>query len=125
MRRVASTRPASVRCAASRTEPLVTVAGSRSESGVADGPAGVARFAEASPLAADAAGNVYVLDLNTIRRVTPDGVVTTVAGQQYSIGTQLGPLPGSLGERIGKATVGPDGALYVVVGGAILRLVGR
>jgi sugar lactone lactonase YvrE len=58
------------------------VAGSFTESGSADGPATVARFATPGGFAFDAAGNVYVADGSnfTIRKIAPDGSVTTVAG---------------------------------------------
>jgi hypothetical protein len=39
-----------------------------------------ARFFEPSGVAADRAGNVYVTDYNSIRKVTSAGVVTTLAG---------------------------------------------
>jgi sugar lactone lactonase YvrE len=58
-----------------------TLAGSGT-SGFADGPGASARFSKLMGLAVDAGGNVYVADgfNNRIRRVAPDGVVSTVAG---------------------------------------------
>jgi sugar lactone lactonase YvrE len=48
-----------------------------------DGAGGAARFGVIPGVAADAAGNVYLADHNnyTVRRVTPDGTVTTLAGR--------------------------------------------
>jgi sugar lactone lactonase YvrE len=50
--------------------------------GFADGPAASARFSTPSGLAAGADGVLYVADTgnNAIRRITPDGIVSTVAG---------------------------------------------
>ncbi|QGZ39705.1 hypothetical protein IP92_02007 [Pseudoduganella flava] len=45
-----------------------------------DGPAGVARFRAISAIAGDIQGNLYVIDDTLIRKVTPDGTVTTLAG---------------------------------------------
>jgi len=47
-----------------------------------DGPADVARFFGPEGLAADAQGNLFVADTlnNRIRRISPDGTVTSVAG---------------------------------------------
>lgn len=48
--------------------------------GTTDGNKTIATFSYPDHLAADAAGNVYVANLNKIRKVTPAGVVSTVAG---------------------------------------------
>jgi sugar lactone lactonase YvrE len=51
------------------------------------GPATAAQFRVATALAVDSAGNLYISDDSHIRRVSPDGVITTVAGNgqwQYS-----------------------------------------
>lgn len=58
-----------------------TVAGRVHQRGLIDGPASTALFNFPSALALDAAGNLYVADTTAIRKVAPDGAVTTVAGQ--------------------------------------------
>lgn len=70
-----------------------------------DGIGSAARFANINSMATDTTGNLFVMDRNTIRKVTPAGVVTTVAGQPDSIGVKLGPLPGSFNS--------PNGLSYV------------
>jgi hypothetical protein len=59
-----------------------TFAGTAGSCGSADGAGAAARFFNPAGVAVDASGNVYVADtLNcTIRKVTPDGVVSTLAG---------------------------------------------
>jgi sugar lactone lactonase YvrE len=59
-----------------------TLAGS--ERGHADGKGGAARFDTPSALAIDASGVLFVADTanNAIRRVTPDGTVSTIAGDR-------------------------------------------
>jgi streptogramin lyase len=61
---------------------VMTLAGTAGAFGNADGTGTAARFYDPSGIAVDSAGNVYVADsiLNTIRKITPGGVVTTLGG---------------------------------------------
>jgi PKD repeat protein len=74
------------------------IAGVLSSAGSSDGTGNGAQFTGLSGTAVDAAGNIYVADTgnNLIRKVTPAGVVTTLAGT---------PISGSCSEQDGT---GPD-----------------
>ena len=61
---------------------VTTLAGKAGESGNTDGAGDAARFREPRGIAVDTAGNVYVADTgnNSIRQITPAGLVTTITG---------------------------------------------
>lgn len=71
---------------------VTTLAGMALTSGSADGTATAARFNTPVGIAVDAAGNVYVADTgnHVIRRITPEGDVTTLAGTAGSPGSADG-----------------------------------
>ena len=68
---------------------VTTLAGSAGYSGSVDGTGGAARFHTPRGVAVDGSGNVLVADTdnNTIRKVTPEGVVTTLAGSAEQAGS--------------------------------------
>src|SRR5262245_2413127 len=70
---------------------VTTLAGWPGTSGSANGTGSVARFFNPYKLALDNAGNVYVCeDSQTIRKVTPEGIVTTIAGRTDVAGSTDG-----------------------------------
>ena len=62
------------------TTTMSTLAGS--VAGLTDGPGTIAKFSNPIGIALDDSGNVYVADYNNvnIRKITPDGMVSTLAG---------------------------------------------
>ena len=69
-----------------------TLAGTAGSYGSADATGPVASFKSPSSVATDAAGNVYVADTNngTIRKITPLGAVSTLAGTAGVLGSADG-----------------------------------
>ncbi|MDC1142129.1 hypothetical protein OAU50_03485 [Planctomycetota bacterium] len=65
-----------------------TLAGSAGAYGTADGIGAAARFQSPRGVAVDVSGNVYVADTvnHTIRKITPTGVVSTLAGTAGATG---------------------------------------
>ena len=90
--------------------PVTTLAGSAGMSGSGDGLGTSARFFGPQGAALDSMGNLYVADsVNaTIRKITPDGSVTTLAG-----------LPGNYGPDDGTGT---SARFYHPVGIAVNRM---
>jgi serine/threonine-protein kinase len=82
--------------------------------GFADGPGQQALFAGPSGLALDAAGNVYVADRDNqrIRKITPNGTVSTVAGTGER-GFADGPGSRAKFSQPGALAVDRAGAIYV------------
>lgn len=100
------------------------LAGTSGQAGYADGPATKALFRAPAGIAVDASGNVYVADTgnNLIRKISPQGNVSTVAGSFGSGDTLMGTLPGAL-YRPGPLSLDSDGSLLVAVNGtSVVRL---
>ena len=74
-------------------------------------------------IAVDSAGNIFVCDTgnHVIRKITPSGVVTTIAGKPGIAGTTLGPLPGLLNAPQG-IVIDNAGNLYVTTEDAIVKI---
>ncbi|HXQ82037.1 MAG TPA: protease pro-enzyme activation domain-containing protein [Opitutaceae bacterium] len=94
---------------------VTTMAGWPGSSGSADGTGWAARFEYPGGVRADANGNLFVSDgtANTIRMVTPAGVVTTVAGIAGRSGSTDGPVATALFNGPGGVAVDGAGNLYV------------
>ena len=74
------------------TGEVTLFAGTTGVLGGADGEPGVARFYSPRGVVVDAAGTLYVADTSnhTIRKITPAGVVSTLAGEARSPGSANG-----------------------------------
>lgn len=94
---------------------VTTLAGMAGFTGSTDGIGSLARFFKPSGVALDSAGNIYVADASnqTIRKITPAGEVTTLAGSARSIGSADG--TGSVARFRNPSGVAVDnnGTIYV------------
>jgi sugar lactone lactonase YvrE len=74
---------------------VTTLAGTAGMTGIVDGTGAAARFNSPTGVAVDSAGNVYVADTGsaTIRKITPIGSTSTVAGMAGVVGVALGAAP--------------------------------
>src|SRR5262249_22201767 len=89
------------------------------QAGSADGTGSAARFEVPIGLVTDPAGNVYVAEFfdNTIRKITPDGVVTTLAGTAGMQGSTDGVGAAAVFNRPTSLTIDAAGNLYVTDSG--------
>ena len=101
----------------------IALAGAQALCGAGDGIGAAARFKDPSGLTLDSAGNIYVADSgnHTIRKVTPAGVVTTLAGRAGISGLMPGNLPGTLNRPVGMA-IDASGLLYTTSENTVLKI---
>jgi hypothetical protein len=94
---------------------VTTLAGLAGTRGTNDGTGSAARFSFPHALTADGAGNVYVADSgnDTIRKVTPAGVVTTLAGNALGQGSTDGTGSAALFDGPADVAVDALGNVYV------------
>ena len=94
---------------------VTTVAGQTPHSGHADGSAAQATFCVPFGVVADAAGNLYVTDTfnYVIRKITPAGSVTTLAGISGTPGFANGPGQSATFAYPQNIAIDTDGNLYV------------
>jgi sugar lactone lactonase YvrE len=98
---------------------VTTLAGWPGDAGSVDGVGRAALFVSPGGLSVDGQGNVYVADggANTIRKVTPGGVVTTVAGSPGVSGTANGSAGTALFNGPAGVVADASGNLYVADNG--------
>ena len=102
---------------------IVDFVGMQDTCGTNDGLGNIARFQDPSGLALDTLGNLYVADTgnHTIRKVTPAGAVTTIAGRAGVGGLVFGNLPGTLHQPVGMA-IDANGLLYTTSENTVLKI---
>jgi prepilin-type N-terminal cleavage/methylation domain-containing protein len=85
--------------------------------GQVDGQGSSAQFLTPADVAVDASNNVYVADYSgdRVRKITPDGMVTTLAGS--SQGFQNGTGTAAKFSMLSSVTVDPSGNVYVADSG--------
>jgi sugar lactone lactonase YvrE len=98
---------------------VTTLAGTAGTFGSADGTGPAAQFGLPLGVAVDAAGNVYVSDsyFNTIRKITPAGVVTTLAGSAGMAGHADGSGASALFYQPAGIGIDASGNIYVADSG--------
>ena len=115
-------------CAIRKITPAAvvsTLAGAAGVCGSIDGAGTTARFAGPFGVATDSAGNIYVADNSdsTIRKITPDGAVSTIAGVPGQVGFNPGPLPGVLAQQPWAVAISGNSLYAVMVNGvAVIQL---
>jgi sugar lactone lactonase YvrE len=105
---------------------VTTLAGSPGNRGEADGTGGAAQFNHPLDVAVDGSGNVYVADAfnDTIRKITPAGVVTTLAGSAGISGSNDGTGMNALfNQPAGIAVDGSGNVLVADTANATIRRV--
>jgi len=104
---------------------VTTIAGGTS-AGSADGVGAQASFNAPRGLAVDSSGDIYVADTNNddIRKITPNGTVTTIAGTPGQAGDLDGPANQALFDEPRGVSVDASGNIYVTdSGNGVVRMI--
>lgn len=103
---------------------VTTPVGSMNQTGSVDGNGNAARFNYPKAVAADSSGNLYVADHSnhTIRKVTPSGQVTTLAGTPQIRGFRDGPGNVALFSYPNAIAIDGNGILYVTDGYGVRQI---
>lgn len=94
---------------------VITEGGAVNQTGYVDGKGSLARFNNPQQIDVDDDGNIYVADADNhcIRKITPDGSVSTYAGVGKSSGFGDGEAMIAKFNKPFGCKFGPDGALYI------------
>ena len=94
---------------------ITTVAGTGDTGLRGDGGPATQAWLEPTDVAVDAARNLYISDSNRLRKVTPDGIINTIAGGGTGDG---GPAYKARLSPLADVTLDSDGNLYIAEAGA-------
>ncbi len=94
---------------------VTTLAGSVGVQGSTDGTGTAALFNAPYSIAVGPDGNIYLVDSGNmnIRRITPAGIVTTIAGTAGNMGSNNSNYGAAQFLQQGGITQGPDGSVYI------------
>lgn len=100
----------------SKQSGIMLLAGQPGQSGMTDGNAAKALFAEPAGLARDASGNLFISDSGNkvIRKISVDGTVSTFAGKAGESGSADGFGPAARFSKPSSITIDTAGNLYVL-----------
>lgn len=102
---------------------VTTLAGIVGKPGSDDGPPAKATLGVVTDLVVAPSGDVFFVESSShlVRRMAPDGTVSTVAGQRGLQGTRLGALPGAL-FRPQAIVLTADGDLVISTNSALVQI---
>jgi hypothetical protein len=94
---------------------VTTLAGLATKFGDTDGTGSTARFSNPTGVAVDAGGNVFVADSGNfvVRKITPAGVVSTIAGTAGVLGSADGTGSAAQFNALNGIAIDANGNLYV------------